>query len=116
MFAEAMEEIERRRGKEDRVWTWSTKVHVYRRSGRLPEARRALKNMEDECQRLGLDSTPFLAGAYIGIDNTKAIEYMNKLYAEHANGLIGIKVDPAIDPIRGDPRFQDLLRRMGLGE
>lgn len=115
MFSEALEEIERRRPKQESIWTWSSEAYLYRRWGRLPEAKRALKKLEDECRRLGLDQAPFLAGPYVGIDNTKAIEYMNKLYAEHVNGLIDIKVNPALGPIRGDPRFQDLMRRMGLG-
>jgi len=57
---------------------------------------------------------PFLVGSYIGIDNTKAIAYMEKAYAEHSNALVTMKVEPGMDPLRGDPRFQDLLRRMRL--
>jgi TolB-like protein/Tfp pilus assembly protein PilF/predicted Ser/Thr protein kinase len=115
MVAEALAEIERfRRYGEDAPWTWVAEVYVYRRWGRLPEARRALKHLEDVIHRIRVDPTPLLAPAYVGIDNTKALAYMERAYAEHSNALVLLKVSPDLDPIRGDPRFQDLLRRMHL--
>jgi serine/threonine protein kinase/Flp pilus assembly protein TadD len=114
MFVEALAEIEKYRQYEDTPWTWAGEAYVYRRWGRLPEARRALSHLEDAINRLRLDPTPYLASAYIGIDNDKAIAYMEKAYAEHSNALVTMKVSPGADPIRGDPRFQDLLRRMRL--
>jgi tetratricopeptide (TPR) repeat protein len=114
MFAEALAVIEKRQRFEDSPWTWAGEAYVYRRWGRLPEARRALRNLEDAINRLRLDPTPFLASACIGIDNDKAIAYMERAYAQHSSVLVPMKVSPGADPIRADPRFQDLLRRMHL--
>jgi eukaryotic-like serine/threonine-protein kinase len=40
--------------------------------------------------------------------------YLHRAYDEHSFMLGFLKVDPALDPLRSDPRFQDLLRRMRL--
>jgi serine/threonine-protein kinase len=54
--------------------------------------------------------------AYLGIgDNEKAIEWLQKSYTERTI-TIALRVDPTFDPLRGDPRFQQLLRSMGLAK
>jgi hypothetical protein len=49
-------------------------------------------------------------------DNDQAIAWLEKAFAQHSNSLTGLKVDPIYDPLRGDPRFQNLLRRVGLAQ
>jgi len=57
----------------------------------------------------------FFAGIYIGLgEHDRAIEYLEKSYAEHCHWLIYLHIDPSVDDLRSDPRFQDLLRRVGL--
>jgi hypothetical protein len=45
-------------------------------------------------------------------DGDKAFEWLEKACEERF--VIGIKVDTQFDPLRSDPRFADLLRRMNL--
>jgi len=45
-------------------------------------------------------------------ENDKALEYLEKAYAPRE--IAGIRSDPLSDPIRADPRFQALLRRMAF--
>jgi serine/threonine protein kinase/Tfp pilus assembly protein PilF len=57
----------------------------------------------------------FFAGIYIGLgEHDRAIEYLEKSCAEHCHWLIYLHIDPSVDDLRSDPRFQDLLRRVGL--
>jgi len=47
-------------------------------------------------------------------DRDKAFTWLEKAYEEEEEGLTLLKVEPRFDNLRGDPRFQDLLRRVGL--
>jgi hypothetical protein len=57
----------------------------------------------------------FLAGIHIALgDNDRAIEFLEKSYEEHSHWLISLHIDPSMDGLRDDPRFLNLLRRIGL--
>jgi len=56
----------------------------------------------------------FVAECYAALDEKdKAFLWLEKAYDEHSS-LLFIKVEPDFDNIRSDPRYSDLLRRMGL--
>jgi tetratricopeptide (TPR) repeat protein len=48
--------------------------------------------------------------------NDQAFEWLEKAYDQRDSNLIFLKVDPALRTIRSDPRFHDLLRRIGLSK
>ena len=57
----------------------------------------------------------FFAGIHIGLrENDRAVSYLEKSYEEHSHWLIYLHIDPSMDDLRDDPRFQNLLRRVGL--
>jgi tetratricopeptide (TPR) repeat protein len=57
----------------------------------------------------------FLAGIHVGLGaDDRAIEYLEKSYEEHSHWLIYLHMDPGMDALRSNLRFQDLLRRVGL--
>ena len=53
------------------------------------------------------------AAALVG-DRDHALEYLNKSVDERNNNVMQVVRYPAVDSLRSDPRFADLLRRMGL--
>src|SRR5207245_8091231 len=57
-----------------------------------------------------------IALIHVGLaESDEAFMWLDEAYNEHAQWLSEIKTDPAFDPLRSDPRFADLLRRVGLG-
>ena len=47
-------------------------------------------------------------------EKDKALAILNQMYEDHNYDLVMIKVDPRLDPLRDDPRFIDLMRRMNF--
>jgi tetratricopeptide (TPR) repeat protein len=47
-------------------------------------------------------------------EKTEALHSLEKAYEQRSLAMTEIAIEPAFDPIRTDPRFQDLLRRVGL--
>jgi tetratricopeptide (TPR) repeat protein len=117
MFADALADIEKeRRLYGDRPWAWSELAYFYGRNGQQAQARLALAKLEQWNRRQPLDPFPIFR-AHIGMGNKdQAFAYLEKAYLEHSNALATLKVDPIYDPLRSDPRFQDLLRRAGLAQ
>jgi serine/threonine protein kinase/tetratricopeptide (TPR) repeat protein len=72
----------------------------------------------DDLQKLAKEryvAPHFFAGIYVGLgEHDRAIEYLEKSCAEHCHWLIYLHIDPSLDDLRNDSRFQDLLRRVGL--
>jgi TolB-like protein/Tfp pilus assembly protein PilF len=90
----------------------SNLAHAYAVSGRTDEAMKMLKELEG--RQTGESPTDAsIALVYVGLgDNDRAMVWLNKAYAARFNPSILLR--PAFDPIRADPRFRDLLARIGL--
>jgi TolB-like protein/DNA-binding winged helix-turn-helix (wHTH) protein/Tfp pilus assembly protein PilF len=115
--ADALAEIQKWRRSDDTPWTWATEAYVYGHSGQPLRARDALKKLEWANRQRHLDPAPMLALAYVGMNNKdEAFNWLQKAYSEHSNAVTTLKVDPIYDPLRSDPRFQEVLRSIGLAQ
>jgi len=47
-------------------------------------------------------------------DHDRAFAHLEEAYAERSNWLLMLRSDPILDQLRPDPRFEDLVRRVGL--
>jgi TolB-like protein/DNA-binding winged helix-turn-helix (wHTH) protein/Tfp pilus assembly protein PilF len=113
-YDDAIDEINRlaARGEAPGLWAWE--AAVYGRSGRAAEARRALAKVE-QIARSRPDRYAMLLVAYSGTDHKeRVLDLLERAYAEHSPVVAQIKTNPIYDPIRSDPRFQELLRRVRL--
>ena len=95
---------------------WSISALLYGRLGQPQKARSELTRVEADAKKRQLDPL-VLVFANIGAGNKEAaVDALQKAYAEHSYALTALKVEPTYDPLRNDPRFQELLRRVGLAE
>ena len=52
---------------------------------------------------------------HVGLgEHDQALNWIDKAYEERFNRLAYLKREPVWDPLRSDPRFVDLLRRINL--
>ena len=116
-FTEAEAELGQwRRQSGDGTNTNSRLVYLYGRMGQKDKARAELKKLEAMTQTLRPDPVA-MAMAYLGVgNNDAALSSLERAYAQRSNLLTALKVEPVYDPLRDDPRFQELLRRVGLAQ
>ena len=90
-------------------------VRAYAHAGRRSDALRLLAELQRRKQAGYVPAGAFV-NAYLGLgENDQAFAWLEQAYKEHSNILQFVKVHPYFDPIRGDPRFAELVRRVGLG-
>jgi TolB-like protein/Tfp pilus assembly protein PilF len=88
--------------------------NAYARQGRLAEARALLPRLTEHIDKTGIGRYE-IALVYAGLkENDNAFAWLEKAYQSHDKGLTYLKIDPCLDPLRSDPRFQDLVKRVGI--
>jgi tetratricopeptide (TPR) repeat protein len=91
-------------------------AHAYAVFGNTKEASRLLAEITELSKRKNVSPWAF-ALVYTGLgDKDRAFEWLDKAYDQRAADLPWIKADPRMDPLRSDPRYKELLLRMGLPE
>jgi len=113
-FTTAFAELQKARSLENKPWIIGTLGYAYAVSGDRQRAEVVLKELNQLAQHRRV--TPFwLAMIYMALgDKNQAFQLLDRCYEERSPWLVWLKTDPALDPLRSDPRYDDLLRRMGL--
>jgi len=90
----------------------SSLAYAYAVSGRKNQALKILNDLKSQTSEK-FSNAPEIALVYLGLDDKdQAMAWLEKGYAERFNP--GVLMRPAFNPLRSDPRFQDLLHRIGL--
>lgn len=88
-------------------------AYAYAVSGHADEARMIVGRLEQQKEESG-STDANIALVYVGLnDADQAMRWLEKAYAARFGP--GILIRPPFDPLRNDPRFKDLIRRLGLG-
>ena len=112
-YDEAIEEYRKGAALSTDLSATSLLAHTYAVSGRTDEARRLLGELEAAAAADRYVSPYSLAAVYTGLGETeRAFEMLNRAFETRDRGMSWIRVAPRFDPLRADPRFTDLLRRM----
>lgn len=92
----------------------SSLAHAYATVGRRSEAETLLRQLHERAQRTYVPSF-HIEIIYTGLEQEdQALVWLEKGYQEGSAWMVWLKVDPRLDVLRSDPRFQDLLHRVGL--
>jgi TolB-like protein/Flp pilus assembly protein TadD len=88
--------------------------HALALSGDTAGARRALADLRN-LSKTRYVSALYFAGIYTGLgEKGTALDWLDKAYKERNDRLVYLNVDPMADPLRSEPRFQDLMKRLHL--
>ncbi len=88
--------------------------YVYAVSGRRDEALRVLNELR-ELSKQRYVSPSHIAMVYAGLgDKEQVYLWLEKAYEDRSQFMTNLKVEPKFDGLRSDPRFTDLMRRVGL--
>ena len=112
MYGEAIAEFQKLiASPADDLETAAALGYAYAQSGRRAEAQKMLTEII-ELSKSRYVSPLYIATIHTGLgERDQAIEWLYKAYDARHPGLVLLKVDPMFDSLRGDPRFQELLRR-----
>lgn len=98
----------------NKLETMISLAQLYAAAGNVPEAKRLFSEVEKSRLR-SENSNRGMALVHAALGETDAaFEYLDKSFTAREESLLSIKVDPKLDPIRGDSRLPELLRRMKL--
>jgi len=90
--------------------------HAYAAAGKTAEARKVLADLHALAKNQYIQPYGF-ALIHTGLgENDEALEWLERAYQDRNGWMVSLQVEPRLDPLRSDPRFQDLLRRMNFPE
>ncbi len=116
MYPQAIAELE----KAEPFWAGTSRVRgplgrVYGLAGRRADAQGVLQELLGDRAGAKYIAADDIAAVYIGLGETdRAFAWLQQACEERATALLNVKVEPAFDGLRGDKRFANLLRCVGL--
>jgi len=116
MWKEALADLETARKLDDTPRTAGMLGQAYALAGDKARAKATLSELHDRAKRQYVNSL-YPALIFMGLGEPEAaFSDLEKAYQERTTDLLGMKVSPLYDSLRSDPRFRDLVHRLGLDE
>ena len=113
-FAEAIAECEKARGLNNDPAVLAYLSRAYALSGNREEAMKLVAQLHELARQRYVPAYGF-AFPYAALGNKdQAFKWLEQRLEDRAWEIAYLKVDPAMDSLRSNPRFNDLVRRVGL--
>jgi serine/threonine-protein kinase len=113
-FKEALESLEKAALLDKSAMVSLFRAHVHAVAGNKDHAKKLVNEIEEEAE-IGYMCPYEVATAYVSLrDNDKAYEWLRKGIHERADCMAWLGVEPWMEPFRADPRYNELLREIGL--
>lgn len=113
-WSAALREIQRGRAIGDNPAYLAKLGQVYAGMGRQAEAREVLEELTRISKNAYVDGYHF-ATIHLALgDHERALDALEEAFDENSTSMGFLRMDPAFDPLRSEPRFQELLRRMNF--
>jgi adenylate cyclase len=89
-------------------------AHTYAVSGNREEAQKIIAELQELAKTKYVSSFQ-IAAIYAGLgEKHQAFAWLEKAQEERSDGLVNLQAEQRFDSLRSDPRFKDLVRRVGL--
>jgi len=95
-------------------WKLAATARVYAGEGRYRDAERMIERLRKLDRAQQFDAVPMIFATTDGRHNDEAFAWLEVGYQQHSDAIAALKVNPAYGPVRGDPRYTELLHRVGL--
>ena len=114
MYPEAVSEAEKvLQGMPDSTLALTELAYTLGTAGRHPEARKLLLHLEERSMHTFVPAYD-LAVIHVALnENDRALSLLQKGYAEHDWALLALAAEPRLDPLRRDPRYRELSKKLG---
>jgi TolB-like protein/DNA-binding winged helix-turn-helix (wHTH) protein/Tfp pilus assembly protein PilF len=116
-YREAIEELRRAlRLNEGQALLLGALAHAHARADQREEALKVVGELRRlEAEERGYVPPFGMIWAWAGLgDRDRAFALLERAYQDRIDRMVWLNVDPLLEPLRSDPRFEDLARRMGL--
>ncbi|MDT8067639.1 MAG: winged helix-turn-helix domain-containing protein [Terriglobia bacterium] len=110
-IADAQKQLE-----ENALWGNARLARFYALAGQRQKAEQLLRHMEQLYGRDKTNPNLLIPGLIALGHDERAITLLERAYDQHYTTMTWLKVDPLYDPLRSNPRFQSLLKRVGLSQ
>jgi adenylate cyclase len=111
----AIAELQKAKAPNPGAWYQGYLGYVYAISGDRAKAEQALREFEDLAKHQYVSPTAF-ATIYLGLaEKQRCLDWLETCYEQQDSACWYLKIDQIYDNIRGEPRFQALVEKVGLG-